>query len=235
MTTRPVECVAEDSLGEILSLPDSDARRAHLESCPRCRALVVGYRQFLEPSREAAHGYGTQEETHLTAFRERLSGAVPAEPARVDERSGDPRVPGGPWWSRAFAPPLRVAWALVAVAVVFGGLWLGPRSRLRGTEPVLRGGTTVALAIGEAIALPDGGIRLSWQPHPEAEHYEVRFYSTALAEIGRRNAGREPRVTIGPADMPEVYRAGNVVVYRIAALTGADELEVSAPGSLQRP
>jgi hypothetical protein len=248
MTTRPVECVAEESLGEVLSLPEADPRRAHLDNCPRCRALVVGYRQFLEPAPAAAHSYGTAEETHLTAFRERLAGgaagsaaaaaAAAAAPVGAVDTSAETRMRetgGASWWSRIFAPSMRPAWGLVAVAVLFGGLWLGPKMRPQETEPVLRGGTTAALAIGEEVILPDGGLRLSWQPHPEAEHYELRFYSTALAEISRRDVGTGPAATIAPADMPEAYRVGEVVLYRVVALKGGDDLESSAPGSLQRP
>lgn len=244
MTTRPVGCIAEESLGEVLSLPEADKRRAHLDSCPRCRALAVGYRQFLEPTAAAAHSYGTAEETHLTAFRERLSGgtagaaSADAAPVGAADLSAETRLrdtDGASWWSHIFAPSMRPAWGLVAVAVLFGGLWLGPKIRPQGTEPVLRGGTTAALAIGEVVTLPDGGLRLSWQPHPEAERYELRFFSTALAEISRRDAGTEPAMTIVAGDMPEAYRAGEVVLYRVVALKGGDELESSAPGSLQRP
>ena len=242
MTTRPVECIAEESLGELLSLPDTDPRRAHLESCPRCRALVVGYRQFLEPLEAAAHSYGTPEETHLNAFRERLAGAAGTGAADSAEKAGQasPSTARGggtnseSWWSRLFAPPLRPAWGLVVIAIAFGGLWMGPRMGGQKTEPVLRGGGPVVLAIGEAVALPDGGIRLAWQPHPEADRYEVRFYSAALAEIGRRDAGSEAIVTIGSAEMPEAYRSGGLVLYRIVALKGGDDLDMSAPRSLQK-
>jgi len=233
MTTRPVDCVAEETLHEVLALPESDPRRSHLESCPRCRALVLSYRQFVAPDAQESTSYGTEEATRLDDFRGRLMSGTAAGAGAAAPQGGG--APGGSWWSRLFAPALRPVWGLAALAIVLGGLWLGPRiGGPRGSEPVLRGGTQAALALGEVEHLADGSVRLMWQPHPEAEHYELRFYSASLEPIAGRPMGLETSVTVAPGDMPEAWRAGAVVLYRIVAMRGGDEIEASAPGSLQR-
>jgi hypothetical protein len=86
----------------------SPNRRAHLDECPRCRALVVSYRQFLEPGTEVVASYGTEEHERLAAFRERLAGA--------DRRGRCGRTRT----ARVWLP--RLAWGGAVAAAVVAGL-----------------------------------------------------------------------------------------------------------------
>ncbi|MHC4946294.1 MAG: hypothetical protein ACYTG7_25045 [Planctomycetota bacterium] len=53
MTQR---CFQADELGDLLDLTADDPRQKHLDACPRCRALLAEYKEFLEPSQEGAPG-----------------------------------------------------------------------------------------------------------------------------------------------------------------------------------
>lgn len=236
MTTRPVGCVAEEDLGDTLALPESDPRRTHLETCPRCRALVVSYRQFLEPGGDESNAYGTSEARALDRFRERLTGEAPAAAAAAPSasRGREPRDRES-WWSKLFAPPLRPAWGVLAVLVVIAGVWIGPRLAPPEPTSALRGNPEAVLTLSEPVRRADGGVNLEWHAVPDADRYELRFFSTDLVEIGRRDLGDTTRVDLLNSDLPQTYHAGNIVLYRIVALKGGDEIEASSPGSLQKP
>lgn len=230
--TRTVSCIEAEALGEVLALPESDPRRAHVEGCPRCRALALSYRQFLAPAAETTASYGTAEDAQLTAFRERLIGLAPAvtTPAAEARAAAKPRG-GGP-----FAPAWRPIWALAAIAIAFGVYRFTPRSaRVAPEAPALRGGSAVSLAPREPVYGSGGGVTLAWPAVAGADRYQLRFFSTALAEIGRRDAGAGLEVTLGPADLPESYRNGDAVLFRVVALHGDDEVLTSALASLHRP
>src|SRR6185369_10643294 len=97
---KPIDCATETDLGELLELPEDDPRRAHIASCPRCRALAMSYERFLAAD-SAADGtaYGPPEESAITAFRERLF-AAPVARAATEAR---PRR----WWPPFTQPAMR--------------------------------------------------------------------------------------------------------------------------------
>ncbi len=238
--TRPVQCIAEEALGNVLALPATDPRRRHVDECPRCRALAVSYREFLEPATEEVASYGSAEDRRLTEFRERLTGVAtaPAPPASVRDAQARTVVPPRPvrsWSERLFGPALRPVWAIAAIAIAFGVMTIVPKSPPgSATSPTLRGGTSRELA----TAMPSyaaHGVTLVWSGNPEADHYQLRFFSTALAEIGRRDLARDTSVTLATGDLPAAYAGGETILWRVVAMKGGDELESSAPGSLKKP
>ena len=243
--TRPVQCISEEALGDVLALPPSDPRRRHVDECPRCRALATSYRQFLEPSTEETASYGTAEDRRLTEFRERLTGvataaattsAPPASTPDAQARAAAPAAPARSWSERLFGPALRPVWAIAAIVIAFGVMKIAPKSPPGpATEPTLRGGTSHELATA-APSYAAHGVTLVWSANPEADHYQLRFFSTALAEIGRRDLGRDTSVTLAdPSGLPAAYANGETILWRVVAMKGGDELESSAPGSLKKP
>ena len=104
------------------------------------------------------------------------------------------------WSDRLFAPALRPVWALAAIAIAFGVMKIAPKSPPVG-PPKLRGGNAHELA----TAMPSyaaSRVTLVWSANPEADHYQLRFFSTALAEIGRRDLARDTSVTLAVGDLP---------------------------------
>ena len=240
---RPVQCIDEQALGEVLALPLSDPRRRHVDECPRCRALTVSYREFLEPASEETASYGTSEDRRLTELRERLTGAAPApaRPARdPSARAATPaasRPANAPrsWSDRLFGPALRPVWAIVAIAIAFGVMRVAPKSPPGPVSPpVLRGSSPHELATAPP-SYAANGVTLAWSANAEADHYQVRFFSSALAEIGRRDLGRDTSATLATGDLPAAYASGETIFWRVVAMKSGDELESSAPGSLKKP
>jgi hypothetical protein len=233
--TRPVQCVDEQALGEVLALPQDDPRRRHLADCPRCRALVLSYQQFLDPTVEESASYGTAEHDQLSGFRHRMLGLAPAEaraPMAEPAQNGADRRS---WGERLFGPSLRPVWAIVAIAIAFGVMKISPRPEHTTPEPpTLRGAAPHELAVHPPV-FADSAVTLAWASNPEADAYQLRFFSIALTEIGRHDMGRDTVAKLAAADLPEPYRAGEVVLWRVVALKGGDELESSAPGSLKQP
>ena len=240
--TRPVQCIAEEALGDVLALPPSDPRRRHVDECPRCRALAVSYREFLEPSTEEVASFGTAEDRQLTEFRERLTGVATATasppPATVRDTKARAAVPAAPprsWNEWLFGPALRPVWAIAAIVIAFGVMKFAPKSPPGSvTAPTLRGGASHELATATP-SYAAHGVTLVWSANPEADHYQLRFFSTALAEIGRRDLARDTSVTLAAGDLPGAYAAGETILWRVVAMKGGDELESSAPGSLKKP
>jgi hypothetical protein len=223
MSMRRVECADEESLGALLELPATDPRRAHLDTCPRCRALVMSHREFQTIARDAV--YGPSEEAALSEFRARLGGTAPS--ARGAKSTA-------PWWSRLFEPAMRPAWALAVLAGVVGGVFLWPQ-RATHEPPTVRGGSEHPLALIAPSEQGDGSLRFAWHGVPDADEYQVRFYATAFLELGRVSAGRDTTVVVDLARLTPTYSLGMVILYRVHALHAGDEIAVSETGSFRRP
>jgi hypothetical protein len=227
---NPVQCIAEEALGEVLALPADDPRRSHLDTCPRCHALVLSYQGFLAPDANEALAYGTHEAQALDRARERLLGVAPTEEARpVVER------PSRPWWAPLAAPQLRPVFALAAIAVVTVAIFVAPQLRRPAPSPLVRGLGDRPMSLAEPAYGGDGSVRLVWRSSPEAQRYEVRFFSMALEPIGQADAGGDTTVTLSPARLPAAYGHGELVLYRVAALRGRDQMAISETRPIQRP
>ena len=213
-------CVDIEQLGGVLELPANDPRRRHVETCPRCSALAVSYREFVnaepvppgsDPEAAAAHLRGV--------LREEIEGTLA---------------------SRAKARPsffsLRPAWAMLAFVLVVGSVVLirmGPEGP---QEQVLRGGATGEdpLSLAAPEFLGDGSVQLSWLPFDEADQYIVVIYEPDLTELTRTDPVTDPEITLHSRDLAGVT-SGSAVIWRVVALQGGDEIEFSAPGTLRIP
>jgi hypothetical protein len=219
-------CIPLESLDEALALPEGDPRRAHLASCPRCRALVDNYRLFTAPDDEDAT-HALAAEGRLDAYREQWLGraSTAVAPARRGARPG---------WRSLFAPTLRPAWAAAAVVVVAGAVLLWPRLAPERGRIVLRGSEREPLALAQPEFLASGAVRIAWQPVADADSYQVRFYSTGFAELARLPKVSATHVE-APADrLPADYRQGGLVLVRVVAFKGPDEIAHSRAEGLRR-
>ena len=230
---KPIDCVPEEALGDVLALPASDPRRAHLDTCPRCRALVLSYEAFLSPDPEHAALYGAAEKQALDAERERLLGTPSGDagPA-AGRRRGEPTGTATAWWTPLFAPRLRPAWALAAVAVVATLVVLLPRGRDAELGREVRGLADRPLALAEPV-FDAGSVRLAWRGAAGAERYEVRFFSAALEPVASVDAGADTTVSVTAERLPAAFGRGELVLYRVVALLDGDELAVSETRPLQ--
>lgn len=227
---KPVECIAEEALGEILALPPDDPRRSHLDTCPRCRSLMLSYQGFVAPDAQSALAYGTPEAQALDRARERLLGVGdPHEAPPV----AMPR--SRPWWAMLAAPRLRPVLALATIAVATVAVFLGSRLQGPAFDPTVRGLGGKPMSLAEPAYARDGSVRLLWRGTAEAERYELRFFTMALEPVGQVDAGTDTTVTLAPGRLPAAYGHGELLLYRVAAMRGRDEMAVSETRPIQRP
>lgn len=226
MSTKPtphsVPCIDAEALDAVMSLPESDLRRAHLRECPRCHALAESYAMFLAPADTRAAQADDADRAFDALRAQLLAGSSASAPAL--RRST---------WHEWFAPALRPAWALAALTILAGGALLLPRLQSSAPSHVLRGADSAAMAL-VAPAAQDGGVKLAWKAFATADDYTVVFYSPALEELARIDAGAQPIIVVPAARLPKAYVQGGAVLYRVVANRGGDEVARSSVGTIHR-
>lgn len=222
------KCIEAGALDEILASAVTDPRRRHLESCPRCRALAENYALFLSPPDDDP-ALTDRAQAKLDAFRDRL--LAPTDPIAAPRRA---MSGAAPWWRGLFAPAARPAWALAGVLVIAGAWYVTRPSPPSPADIRLRGEQRIEMPLAAPRYLDANTLVLGWRSMPEAARYEVRFYSTSLTEIGRRDAGTDTLLRIAVGQLPPTYARGESVLYRVVALQGGDEISRSPVGSLQK-
>jgi hypothetical protein len=127
---------------------------------------------------------------------------------------------------------LRPAFGIAAILVVAGALWW-PRTTLGPSRVTLRGGTATAPRIAlEPPVFHAGRLAVRWAAYAGAERYEVRFYSSDLAELGRLPA-TGASLDAGTAQLPFTPDSAGVVLVRVVALVAGSEVASSAPKTLE--
>lgn len=132
--------------------------------------------------------------------------------------------------------PARTLLPLAAAAVIafaaFGVWQLTRRTSVEPTTPVLRGVSEVFNL--EVESGRQGGIDVSWPPHPNAATYEIEVSASNGASVWRTEI-REPRVNIGPAVLP-APSTGEAYWIQVEALDAMGQVvAMSAPTGLPKP
>lgn len=120
--------------------------------------------------------------------------------AALRELYGKPAVAA----SERPAPPGR-SWlplaAAAAIAFVGLGVWqLSRRTSEEPGRPVLRGPSAEVLVVKIETA-PQGGVELSWPPHPRAAVYQIQVFAADGTRVWGAEAN-EPRLSIGSGVLP---------------------------------
>jgi hypothetical protein len=217
-----------EDLGELEGLPHDDPRLHALESQPRVRAQRRAYQDFVTPGDEPAGARPAEAAARLRETLERELGVA------IDERSDPTRAPSERgargqrrvqpgWLDRLFGAPWQPL-GVAALLVVAGGLWLLSSSRHE-SAPVFRGGTRVeGWSALPAQRQSDGSVRLQWPASPGAARYAVVFLSADLREIARLEDLSTTRIDLRPGRLPVGLESGSHVLWRVVALSGADEV-----------
>lgn len=224
----------EDLQGVIAAIRDGRAPM-HLESCPRCRALVDSCREFLDPS-------DIPEGSNLTEASKRL--ALPALMGWEDRRSakdaGTSKGVGTATATRRARFPfdLRVLRPVLVGAAIILLVWVAREVGQDGDRStpsrVLRGDGTAAKArveLQSPIVAADGGILLRWRPVRDAERYEVIFYREDLSVVRESSAGELTSLSLSPDEISTLNSNG-AILWRIVAKKGNLEIARSAPVQL---
>ena len=211
------------------------------------------YEEFMEPGPLPAGADLPAAEARLLEALEREAG-VPLGPEPDPgvvraRRSGAPTLeadaPGGRGGRIARwlgAPRLRPAFALAVVVVVAAGVWSQVGPRRDGEAPLLRGpaGGTAATpgawgAHARVTRLDDRRTRLAWTPAPQATGYAVVFLAQDLHEIARVGDLATTTLVLDREALPPGLASGQVVLWRVTAYAGADELARSPASTLSIP
>jgi len=229
----PDECYSPEILAELADAPLDDPRRAHLESCPRCRAQLAAYRKFMQPGELPAGAKLPDAEARLDTA---LSAEIfPAEAgSEVVTESAEARAPGG-LIGHWFSDPSRRLLSLAAVLVVAMGIVVltdvgdSPRR-----APVLREDSDPITDsfTARATTLADGRLQISWSGVAGADGYQIGIFGTDLAEMTRFDAGTDVEMVL---DLADLLAGEETVIWQVIALRGGDEIARSDPLYLSGP
>ena len=214
-------CIPISEFGTVLAAAPDDARRRHLEVCPRCRALARSYCQFLDPPPLPRQARAAQAEAELTR---RFARAVAANGTATSRPSR---------WQHVMTRSRRPLWAAAASLAVISGILfvheltldLGPR--VSPNSEILRGDADTRATLEVTAGPAAGSVRLTWIRPSEADASVVVLYDASLREIERRSLGGE--TTLGLDDRALVPAAAYAAV---VFLREGDEIGHSTPRSL---
>ena len=223
------ECLDPEAIAEVMRLPESDPRRAHLSGCPRCRARLLLMERFLDSD-------SVPDGADLRDARRRLARALEQE---IDGRGpSSSRSFTRPWISRLADSLLRPAWKPAVGAIAVAALmlltlrWTGEPLPWRDHAIDLRDQTTTPANVPFPLAPTrgaDGSLTLRWKPCAGADSYEVIVFGTGLKEKARFHAGAGAELRLDPE---QVAGLSGAPFYTVAALSNGDEIGRSEPMTL---
>ena len=224
------ECLREHEFDALAAAPADDARRRHVETCPRCHARWLALRTFVD-DRDVPDGAKPEEARRAIAARVRAElglDAAAAPPRRARLVVPPPAIHGrrNPW--RTWAPVAMAA----SLALVASLWWL---QRPQGTGRV-RGNDPAHAALQTLPARIDGGVlQLTWRPLATADSYRLRLLAEDLSpliavEVAQDSAYRVPLDSLG-----EHAASGRTLYWVLAAVRNQRvELE-TAPQAIHLP
>lgn len=219
------ECYPIEDLEGVLAAVKRGERPAHLENCPRCRALLDACAVFLDPP-------DLPEGSNLTEAARRLS--LPALAGFEDPRARSvvqERVsPARPRF-RLTHPWLRPVWILGAAALAIvavrelrtSGDGVAPSGMMRGSES----GVAVVEVQPPEVA-SNGEILLRWDAVQGADAYALVLYRVDLTVLDRRRLPATPSHVLSPDEVQSLARRGTRYWQIVAFDTGL-EIARSSP------
>ena len=229
MNAESGNCLTLEEIIASASGAGADPHRAHVESCPRCWARLVSYREFVSPS-PAPESAGF--DAARAAIGPALAREIGAERPRIlaFPDAARRRDFGGKWLSAAAAV---IAVGALAIAVARGPL-LGERAS------VLRGdGASGAMGVASVALLAPteagGRVTLHWRAVPGAERYRVTFLGPDLAVLAALELGADTTLTLDPGRLPAALASAKAARYEVAALAGGSSIATSGVGTVRLP
>jgi hypothetical protein len=223
------DCIDVERIPEVLKLRADDPERRHVETCPRCSAILASYRAFMKA--EIIAGSDPDDaDTRLTAF---LTSKIGAPQDATEDVTGAEDLS-----RKGFLPRIiegffmRPAWVAALLLIIVAGVflwrpWTSEQTVLRGSSQV---GVPQPLTLSAPQKLPGDRVRLEWTPMAGADSYQVRLYDKYLNGIARLEPTHETELIIDRSMLP--IETPDELIWRVVALKRGDEIGSSDPASL---
>lgn len=230
-------CYRAEEIAEIAGLKAHDERRRHLDDCPRCRALLASFGEFVTPPAVPVGANLPDAERRLQVALEReiLGPGLPDRPDPIAEPGGGSGFLGrlrALWESPAWKPALGLAGAAALIAVMVT-VWMPS-----GTDDgpvVLRGQDPGALVVHPPERLGTNTIRMSWTPVEGADRYAVQILDPRGQVALSFEAGTDTFLVLTTSDLARIATTGRSVPWRLAAFHGLDPVTSSRAQTLRLP
>jgi hypothetical protein len=240
-------CLAAADLAGALALGPDDPLRVEIERCPRCRALLLSYEEFLH-DRSLPPGLDPRQAAARLreAFERELAGDTGG--ARAAAGAPRPRPAAGPSpppsRSRLAAwlggPRARLAWSAAAAVILAGGIYAGARwwTGARDADALRAERDSIAHpGDGRPVLLEpraiDGGLVLAWTRTPGAEAYRVLLLGPDLVEFARLGPFADTVGVLEWRRLPRGLPRGSTVAFQVEALQAGVPILSSDLGTLQ--
>ncbi len=246
-------CLRDEELFDAAASAENARLRREAEACPRCRARLAAFHEFLHPSGVPAGAKPEEADRRLAvAFDTPHRGGRPAgqpttSPAGATSgpTGAAPRKAETPvsWWRATGGTRglrgLRLAWAGAAIVVL---IWAGHEAGVferEGGHPILLredpGGASCVVETHAPVLDAGGAVRLSWSPVAGADRYDVVIHGEDFREILQLDAAGQLSLIL-PAEQADRLRAGSeIYLWRVAAYSGGDMLAQSPIQPLHLP
>jgi DNA-directed RNA polymerase specialized sigma24 family protein len=257
-TAQP--CIEPARVPQVLALPEQEALRQHVATCPRCRALALQFASFeAAPGRlpAAAQARGAEKQlaaaltTRLRSERVLWTGGGPAAERlarRPHRRLG--RVPQAVAWSSAGLLML-VAGVIAAMTLLHrntpkgegGGLVLwGDDQRTRLAQAVRRSGPAAhpgdelagkaSFPASAAESLGTDRWVLHWDPVDGADAYQVLFYGRDKQQLAETNPVAIQSLVVGRDQLGAAGATDSLILWQVVALHGGGTIASSRMGTI---
>ncbi|MCP4548135.1 MAG: hypothetical protein GY835_16850 [bacterium] len=214
------ECYPIDEFARIAELPPGDARREHLDDCPRCQARLATYEEFIHNEFECS---GEQLNAAMNSLDESLT-------REIFPPSDKERAPVVPFRSPVVRAVISVAAALLLLLAVDS---LRDDSKER--EVVLRTDNPVSSEEGIRLTTPtqtvSGEVELRWQPYPGADSYEVRILDAELIETACIAVTGGTRLVLAADTVKRSLTSTGILTWSVTALCEGDAISISRPAT----
>jgi hypothetical protein len=232
----PDRCWTCEELGSLADLAAEDPRLVHLESCPRCQALLASYRCFMDGTAARTVPGSREAGRRLAAVLEQeVAACPPADPqgeagprtvlpnARSTVKSARWR-PGWLW---------RPALGLAACLAVAFSLWAIGHFPDHHDGPVLfRGETQPSGWMLHAPQTVDGGgLHLSWEAPLADCGFRVEIFDAALEPLETFDTAAG-EIVIPAQDRSAWETVSHPLHWRVLAVRGGDVIASSGLSSL---
>lgn len=230
-------CFEVEDLEGVVAAIERGERPAHLDACPRCRALLASCRTFLDPT-------DPPEGSDITDASRRL--ALPALLGWEGRRSAEGRSADSVSSAKASArrsrwrfdmPWLRPIYAVAAILLVaFVAREIVPGMGRQDPSRVLRGHAPAAASVELLAPRADmqGSIVLEWHEVSGAESYDMIVYRQDLSVVKRMKIAKATSVTLTSDDVTALG-AAHAAYWQVIATKGGEELARSAPVEFRLP